>query len=146
MPGPRSARPWFALLVAALLLLVPVGAGAQQTDCKQGCQDFLAQEGLTGPEAMNQCLQNCQKARELGIDGLSFKCLYELPKLCGYELAWDLIRHCVPPCIEFKKTACEDCMVKHGFCGAVSECRTWVCKCILKNHDCDHYYHHGCKK
>jgi hypothetical protein len=145
MPGPHLSRRLAALAGLALLLVLAAGP-ARALDCQSGCDDFLAKEGLTAPEARQQCLQNCQKLKELGVEGISFKCVYELPKTCGYELAWDLIRYCVKPCIEFKKTPCEDCLVKHGFCGAVSVCRTWVCKCILKNHDCDDVFHHGCNK
>ncbi|MCF8034141.1 MAG: hypothetical protein K9K66_15690 [Desulfarculaceae bacterium] len=145
MSGPHLTRCLAALLMAALLaVLAPAGALAQE--CASSCDQFLSSEGLTGAEARDQCIQNCQKLKKLGIEGVSIKCAYELPKTCGYELAWDLIRYCIKPCIEFKKTPCEDCLVKHGFCGAVSVCRKWVCKCILKNHDCDHYYHKGCKK
>ena len=145
MFGPSLIR-CLAVLACALFLLVPIAAGAQPMDCDKGCADFLAQEGITDPGAREQCVSNCQKLNVLGVEGFSFKCTYELPKACGAELAWDLIRYCVPPCIKFEKKPCENCMVTHGFCGAVSACRKWVCKCILKNQNCDYYYHHGCKK
>ncbi len=145
-----SLRGWgLAVLLCAALMVIflPAGASAQSGDCNSACDQFLASEGLSGAVARNQCLENCQKLKDMGAEGISIKCSYELPKVCGYELAWDFIRYCLKPCLEFKKDSCEDCLVKHGFCGQASICREWVCKCFIKNQDsCSYYYHKACGK
>ena len=135
------------LCAAVVLVLLPAGASAQLGDCNSGCDQFLAKEGITDPKAKDQCLKSCQKLKDMGAEGISIKCAYQLPKVCGYTLAWEFIRHCFTPCIEFKKEACEDCLVKYGFCNKGSICRSWVCKCFIKNQgSCDYYYHKAFKK
>ena len=146
MSGPRLSPCLAALLMAALLIiLAPAGALAQ--DCATGCDQYLSQQGITGAEDRAQCVNNCQKLKDLGVEGFSIKCAYELPKVCGAQLGWDLLRHCFKPCIEFKKTACCDCMAKYGFCGKHSQCREWVCKCLMKSSDkCEDYFKNACDK
>ena len=145
MSGSLGTRGLAALCFAVALLFLLPATSAQAIDCNSGCDQFIAQEGLTGAQAKEQCLKNCQKLKDLGAEGFSIKCAYELPRTCGAQLAWDLIRHCIKPCGEFKISSCEDCLIKYGFCGGVSECRTWICKRFVKDQTrCEEIFKKGC--
>ncbi len=71
-----------------------------------------------------------------------------LPAQPAWPLGWDLLRHCFKPCIEFKKNDCCDCLAKYGFCGKHSQCREWVCKCLMKKdtNRCEEIFKNACGK
>jgi hypothetical protein len=136
MPGPLKVWGLAALLCAAVALVwLPGVASAQDLDCNSACEQYLAQEGLGDPQAKSTCLERCAKLKEMGVGGIGIKCMYALPKACGYELAWDFISHCFKPCIEFKEKPCAKCLIKYSYCHQGTACRAKICDCIIK-HNC----------
>ncbi len=128
----------------ALVLVLAGGAGAQRlNDCQSACAQLKAEGALQGPGEMQQCLDLCGKLKGAGVEGISFGCAMNLSKACGAELAWDLIRYCFKPCIEFKKNPCEDCLVKHSFCQKGTACRDMICKCF-KIPNCENMHRKIC--
>jgi len=142
----RWLRVIFSGLAVLLALSLSGGAWAQPlSDCRSTCAQLKAEGTLASEDDMQQCMDLCGKFKDAGIDGISFKCSMNLTKACGFELAWDLIRYCFKPCIEFKENPCEDCLVKHSFCQKGSACRDMVCKCF-KIPNCQNMHRKICDK
>ncbi|MBU1275590.1 MAG: hypothetical protein KJ720_09465 [Proteobacteria bacterium] len=142
----RLLKTFLAGLAAVLAVSLAGGAWAQGlNDCKKTCAQMQDEGVIGGPVQLQQCIDLCGKFKDAGIDGISFKCSMNLTKACGFELAWDLIRYCFKPCIEFKKDPCEDCLVKHSFCQQGSACRDMVCECF-KIPNCQHMHRKICDK
>ena len=132
------------LSLALALSLAGVAWAEPLKDCQTTCAQMQADGAIGGPDQMQQCVDLCGRFKDAGIDGISFKCSMNLTKACGFELAWDLIRYCAKPCIEFKKGPCEDCLVKHSFCSRGTACRLMVCKCFNIS-NCDQWSKQFCK-
>ena len=124
------------LCAAVALVCLPGVASAQNLDCNSACDQYLAQEGLADPQVKGTCLEHCAKLKEMGVQGVSIGCTFGLVKDCGVGVAWDLIRHCAKPCIEFRELQCIDCFAKYSICNKGSSCAAKVCECIIK-HNCN---------
>lgn len=115
----------------------------QYLGCEWRCNRLLTDGTLTSSEDYQQCVAFCKQVQTEGIEGVSIKCMYALPKACGYELAWDFIRYCFKPCAEFNEHECGKCLAKHSYCHKGTACHAKVCDCIIK-HNCDDVLKKAC--
>lgn len=81
MSGPQGRYGLMkALGVVLLVLLWAGGARAQGTDCNQACAQLRAEGTVVSPQDLQRCVQACQKLQQMGAEGISIKCAYELPQ------------------------------------------------------------------
>ncbi len=128
-----------ATAIAFTFVFCGLAQAQQDNRCQWACNNLFTEGTIQGAEEFQQCVKFCSQVQLSGIEGsegISIACMYALPKACGYELAWDFIRYCLKPCMEFNEYECGKCLAQHSYCHKGTACHEKVCDCIIKQ-NCD---------